>query len=159
MNSKGYSLDQWRKFFQIADTNIFDVIEQSIMVAAIDHPEELKVRRDRFAEFLFNFTLCRCSAGSKKEKSVDSSKIVTVAVIPNSSTCSLCSVSCGDGVTAMDEEEKLKAKMENSKRRVIGGYQRAEHAKKLRRIQILDLNNLPKQDLRSPKRRIVSRRR
>ncbi|XP_042400786.1 probable mediator of RNA polymerase II transcription subunit 26c [Zingiber officinale] len=48
------SLDHWRGFFRVAgDSDIFDVIRQAIRVAASDHPDEFKSRRDEIAQMLF----------------------------------------------------------------------------------------------------------
>lgn len=49
-------LDRWREFFRGAGAGagIWDVIENAILVAAADAPQELLRRRDRIAESLFN---------------------------------------------------------------------------------------------------------
>ncbi|XP_043705437.1 probable mediator of RNA polymerase II transcription subunit 26a [Telopea speciosissima] len=163
------SLDHWRKFFETADTNIFDIIEQAIRVAATDHPEEFKCRRDSFAEHLLSFKLRRCSGSKKGEKKSsdrgdDFSKTETVAltansVIGSSDTMNPCSVSFGGVVSDVDEEKKLRATLENTKKRLREGYQRAENAKKLRKIQVMDLKDLPKQGLGNHKRQIYTRQR
>ncbi|KAG6529567.1 probable mediator of RNA polymerase II transcription subunit 26b [Zingiber officinale] len=65
-NSSG-SVGYWRKFFRSADSDIFDVIEQAILVAASDHPEELRTRRDRIVEKFFTALLPRCFACDRVE--------------------------------------------------------------------------------------------
>ncbi|KAL9263451.1 putative mediator of RNA polymerase II transcription subunit 26b [Drosera capensis] len=46
-------IDHWREFFSSANCGIFDIIEKAIMVAACDHPNELRSKRDSLAELLF----------------------------------------------------------------------------------------------------------
>ncbi|CAA6661965.1 unnamed protein product [Spirodela intermedia] len=53
-------LDYWRKYFRSANSDIFDVIEHAILVAASDCPQEFRVQRDRIAEKLFSCQLARC---------------------------------------------------------------------------------------------------
>lgn len=60
MAGKSVSLDYWRKFFRSANSDIFEVIEQAIVVAAVDCPKEFRSRRDRIAEKLFTCRLSRC---------------------------------------------------------------------------------------------------
>ncbi|RWW70769.1 hypothetical protein BHE74_00021539 [Ensete ventricosum] len=54
------SLDYWRKFFRSANSDIFQVIEHAVLVAASDYPEEFRSRRDRMVEKLFTVLLPRC---------------------------------------------------------------------------------------------------
>ena len=75
---KSWSLDEWRKYFGSANSDIFEIIEHAIIVAASDCPKEFRVRRDGIAERLFSCRLTRCvgcdrvelavGADSKKEK-------------------------------------------------------------------------------------------
>ncbi|KAF8395741.1 hypothetical protein HHK36_019692 [Tetracentron sinense] len=58
MGVKSGSLDYWRKYFRSANSNIFEVIEYAIIVAASDCPKEFKIMRDQIAERLFS---CRLS--------------------------------------------------------------------------------------------------
>ncbi|KAL0928885.1 hypothetical protein M5K25_000815 [Dendrobium thyrsiflorum] len=60
MAGKSDSLDYWRKFFRSANSDIFEVVEQAIVVAAVDCPKEFRSRRDRIAEKLFTCKLSRC---------------------------------------------------------------------------------------------------
>ncbi|RZC77728.1 hypothetical protein C5167_001927 [Papaver somniferum] len=53
-------INYWRKYFQSANTDIFDVIENAIVVAASDCPKEFRNRTDRIAEKLFTCRLSRC---------------------------------------------------------------------------------------------------
>lgn len=69
MNSSG-SVDSWRNYFFTAKGDIFDIIDHAITVAAIDCPQEFKLRRDRIAEKLFTCKLTRCSGCDKMELAV-----------------------------------------------------------------------------------------
>ena len=64
---KSVSLDQWRSYFASADSDIFDIIEHAIVVAATDFPKEFKLRRDGIAEKLFSCLLNRCFGCEKVE--------------------------------------------------------------------------------------------
>lgn len=46
-------LDYWRKFLKPETLDIFEMIENGIMIAAADYPNEFRLRRDRIAEVLF----------------------------------------------------------------------------------------------------------
>ncbi|CAA7393023.1 unnamed protein product [Spirodela intermedia] len=65
MAERSARLDYWRKYFRSADSSIFEVIEQAILVAAADCPEELRRRRDRIALVLFSCQLPRCHGCEK----------------------------------------------------------------------------------------------
>lgn len=56
----GDVLDKWREYFSRCDSDIFDVIERGIMVAACDYPQEFRLRRDRIAQILFSSKLSKC---------------------------------------------------------------------------------------------------
>ncbi|KAJ8570525.1 hypothetical protein K7X08_037497 [Anisodus acutangulus] len=60
MAKNSVNLDKWRDYFRTANSDIFDIIEHGVMVAAVDCPKEFKLRRDRIAEMLFTckFTMC-----------------------------------------------------------------------------------------------------
>ncbi|KAF5940990.1 hypothetical protein HYC85_022157 [Camellia sinensis] len=60
MSTKSGNLDDWRDYFRSSNSDIFDIIEHSIMVAASDCPQEFRLRRDRIAEILFSCKLSRC---------------------------------------------------------------------------------------------------
>ncbi|CAN6282866.1 unnamed protein product [Urochloa humidicola] len=47
------SLEYWRGFFSGARASIFDAIDAAIRVAAADHPDALRARRDAIAERLY----------------------------------------------------------------------------------------------------------
>ncbi|XP_059296046.1 probable mediator of RNA polymerase II transcription subunit 26b [Lycium ferocissimum] len=64
------SLDKWRDYFRTANSDIFDIIEHAIMVAAVDCPKEFKLRRDRIAEMLFTCKFTMCFGCDKVELSV-----------------------------------------------------------------------------------------
>ncbi|PIA59977.1 hypothetical protein AQUCO_00400689v1 [Aquilegia coerulea] len=50
----------WRKFFQSSNADIFEILEQAIMIAATDCPNDFKFRRDEIAEKLFTCQFTRC---------------------------------------------------------------------------------------------------
>lgn len=55
------NLDKWREYFRsCCNSDIFDIIEHAILVAASDCPKEFKLRRDRIAETLFSAKLIKC---------------------------------------------------------------------------------------------------
>lgn len=53
-------MESWRKFFKSSGIDICTLIENAIIVASSDYPQELEVRRDRIAQRLFTSTLVRC---------------------------------------------------------------------------------------------------
>ncbi|KAE9599747.1 hypothetical protein Lal_00046344 [Lupinus albus] len=57
---KSLSLDHWRSYFRSANSDIFEIIDHAIMVAASDCPKEFRLRRDGIAERLFSCKLTRC---------------------------------------------------------------------------------------------------
>ncbi|PIM98792.1 hypothetical protein CDL12_28721 [Handroanthus impetiginosus] len=60
MANTSASLDKWREYFRGANSDIFDIIEHAIMVAASDCPYDFKLKRDRIAEMLFACKATRC---------------------------------------------------------------------------------------------------
>lgn len=70
MAKKSGSLDYWRNYFRTANSDIFEIIDHAIMVAASDCPKEFKLRRDRIAEKLFSCKLSRCLGCDRVELSV-----------------------------------------------------------------------------------------
>ncbi|CAJ1915878.1 unnamed protein product [Sphenostylis stenocarpa] len=67
---KSWSVDDWRKYFGSANSNIFDIIENAIIVAASDCPKEFRVKRDTIAERLFSSKLTRCVGCDRVELAV-----------------------------------------------------------------------------------------
>lgn len=61
------SLDYWRNYFRAASSDIFDIIDHAIMVAASDCPKEFKLKRDGIAERLFSCKLAHCLGCDKVE--------------------------------------------------------------------------------------------
>lgn len=61
------NLEKWRDYFRTANSDIFDIIEYAVMVAAVDCPKEFKLRRDRIAEMLFTCKLTMCFGCDKVE--------------------------------------------------------------------------------------------
>lgn len=69
----GNNLDKWRNYFRTcSSSDIFDIIEHGIMVAASDCPQEFRSRRDRIAEILFSSKLTKCVGCDRVELSVAS---------------------------------------------------------------------------------------
>ncbi|KAJ9185072.1 hypothetical protein P3X46_004744 [Hevea brasiliensis] len=64
---KSVSLDYWRNYFRTANCDIFGIIDNAIIVAASDCPNEFRLRRDRIAERLFCSRLTRCSGCNRVE--------------------------------------------------------------------------------------------
>lgn len=54
------SLDKWRDYFRSASSDIFNIIEHAILVAASDCPHDFKLKRDRIAEMLFTCKVLKC---------------------------------------------------------------------------------------------------
>ncbi|CAL5431291.1 unnamed protein product [Camellia sinensis] len=46
-------LEYWRNFFRGAKSSMIEIIESAVMVASLDCPDELKLRRDRISEKLY----------------------------------------------------------------------------------------------------------
>ncbi|XP_054781963.1 probable mediator of RNA polymerase II transcription subunit 26b isoform X2 [Prosopis cineraria] len=64
------SLDYWRSYFRTANSDIFDIIDHAIMVAASDCPKEFRLRRDGIAERLFSCLMTRCLGCERLEWAV-----------------------------------------------------------------------------------------
>ncbi|XVF07075.1 hypothetical protein REPUB_Repub06bG0106000 [Reevesia pubescens] len=67
MSTKGLALEQWRDYFRTANSDIFDIIDHAITVAALDCPKEFRLRRDQIAEKLFTCKFTRCSGCDRVE--------------------------------------------------------------------------------------------
>ncbi|KAG1327712.1 putative mediator of RNA polymerase II transcription subunit 26b [Cocos nucifera] len=70
MANSSASLDYWRKFFRSANSDIFEVLEQAILVAASDYPQEFRSRRDGIGEKLYTCLLPRCFGCDRVESRV-----------------------------------------------------------------------------------------
>jgi len=64
---KSWSVDEWREYFASANSDIFEIIENAIIVAASDWPKEFRVKRDAIAERLFCSRLTRCAGCDRVE--------------------------------------------------------------------------------------------
>ncbi|KAJ0978959.1 hypothetical protein J5N97_014433 [Dioscorea zingiberensis] len=53
MASEPGSMDWWRRYLRSSGMDIFEVIQQSMVVAVTDYPNEFKMRRDEMAQTLF----------------------------------------------------------------------------------------------------------
>ncbi|KAL2556075.1 putative mediator of RNA polymerase II transcription subunit 26b [Forsythia ovata] len=68
-NSSG-TLDKWREYFRSSNSDIFNIIEHAIMVAASDCPYDFKLKRDRIAEMLFTCKQTKCFGCERIELAV-----------------------------------------------------------------------------------------
>lgn len=84
------SLDKWREYFRGANSDIFDIIEHAVMVAACDCPYDFKLKRDRIAEMLFTCKVTKCFGCDRVE-----------LAIPNA-----------DGVEKRDDNDKCRSGIE-----------------------------------------------
>ncbi|XP_047151933.1 probable mediator of RNA polymerase II transcription subunit 26b isoform X2 [Vigna umbellata] len=64
---KSWSVDEWREYFVSSNSDIFEIIENAIIVAATDCPKEFRVKRDAIAERLFCSRLTRCAGCDRVE--------------------------------------------------------------------------------------------
>ncbi|CAN6312646.1 unnamed protein product [Urochloa humidicola] len=60
------SLEYWRGFFSGARASIFDAIDAAIRVAAADHPDALRARRDAIAERLYTALIAAPPPGAAR---------------------------------------------------------------------------------------------
>ncbi|KAF8081925.1 hypothetical protein N665_0856s0014 [Sinapis alba] len=67
MKPPASSLDSWRDYFRRGDSDIFQIIDHAIMVAAADSPTKFKSRRDKIAELLFSSRVTRCTGCGEEE--------------------------------------------------------------------------------------------
>lgn len=67
MGKSSETIDKWRDYFASANSDIFGIIEHALMVAAMDYPQEFKMRRDGIAEILFTCKVTKCSGCNKVE--------------------------------------------------------------------------------------------
>ncbi|KAL2226066.1 UNVERIFIED_CONTAM: putative mediator of RNA polymerase II transcription subunit 26b, partial [Sesamum indicum] len=70
MANASMSLDKWREYFRSANSDIFDIIEHAIMVAASDCPYVFKLKRDQIAERLFACKVTKCFGCERIELAV-----------------------------------------------------------------------------------------
>lgn len=67
---KSGTLDYWRSYFRTANSDIFDIIDHAIVVAASDCPKEFRLRRDGIAERLFSCKMTRCLGCDRLELAI-----------------------------------------------------------------------------------------
>ncbi|KAL1548771.1 putative mediator of RNA polymerase II transcription subunit 26b isoform X1 [Salvia divinorum] len=70
MADASVSLDKWRDYFRSASSDIFNIIEHAILVAASDCPYDFRLKRDRIAEMLFTCKVIKCFGCDKVELAV-----------------------------------------------------------------------------------------
>ncbi|XP_047941403.1 probable mediator of RNA polymerase II transcription subunit 26b isoform X2 [Salvia hispanica] len=70
--SGSVSLDKWRDYFRSASSDIFNIIEHAILIAASDCPHDFRLKRDRIAEMLFTCKLVKCFGCDKSEDKLKS---------------------------------------------------------------------------------------
>ncbi|XP_020580694.1 probable mediator of RNA polymerase II transcription subunit 26b [Phalaenopsis equestris] len=71
------SLDWWRKFFSCAKSDIFELIDGAIMVAATDHPKEFMVRKDLIVQKLCT-ALNNGDEGGRTEQSETDGEVMRI---------------------------------------------------------------------------------
>ncbi|KAK4770844.1 hypothetical protein SAY87_031376 [Trapa incisa] len=76
MAAKSEPLDHWRGYFRAASCSVFDIIDRAIEVAASDHPQEFRLRRDGIAERLFSCRMARCLGCNRVELAVPAEETV-----------------------------------------------------------------------------------
>ncbi|KOM49539.1 hypothetical protein LR48_Vigan08g036600 [Vigna angularis] len=64
---KSWSVDEWRDYFVSANSDIFEIIENAIIMAATDCSKEFRVKRDAIAERLFCSRLTRYAGCDRVE--------------------------------------------------------------------------------------------
>ncbi|XLT40433.1 probable mediator of RNA polymerase II transcription subunit 26b [Arachis hypogaea] len=66
------SLDHWRSYFRFcsSSSNIFEIIDHVIMVAAFNCPKEFRLRRNHIAEMLFSCKQTRSMGCDRVELSI-----------------------------------------------------------------------------------------
>lgn len=57
---KDNNQEYWKNYFQVMDSDIFEIIDHAIMVAATDHPKEFMLRRGQIAEKLYSCQWTQC---------------------------------------------------------------------------------------------------
>uniref|UniRef100_A0A803LT33 TFIIS N-terminal domain-containing protein n=1 Tax=Chenopodium quinoa TaxID=63459 RepID=A0A803LT33_CHEQI len=77
----GVGLENWRDYFRRANSDIFDIIEHAIMVAASDCPKEFRVRRERIAELLFTCRLTRLDDAEALTNEIEEAREVVDEVL------------------------------------------------------------------------------
>ncbi|XP_042052071.1 probable mediator of RNA polymerase II transcription subunit 26b isoform X1 [Salvia splendens] len=70
MADAAVSLEKWRGYFRSASSDIFNIIEHAILVAASDCPYDFRLKRDRIAEMLFTCKAIKCFGCDKVELAV-----------------------------------------------------------------------------------------
>jgi hypothetical protein len=64
---KAKSLNYWRNYFQGVNSSIFEIIDNAIIVAATDHPNEFRLQRVQIAEKLYSCQLTQFCGHEHKE--------------------------------------------------------------------------------------------
>ncbi|KAL8172202.1 hypothetical protein V2J09_024006 [Rumex salicifolius] len=92
-------VSKWRDYFKSSNSSIFDVIENAILVAALDHPCEFRFRKEQIAFKLLTCNLLKCSI-CEGDMSNFSRNIASSSARESKVNCS----------KSLHSEEKLKAK-------------------------------------------------
>ncbi|KAL1531384.1 putative mediator of RNA polymerase II transcription subunit 26b isoform X2 [Salvia divinorum] len=71
MANGSVSLDKWRDYFRSASSDIFNIIEHAILIAASDCPYDFRLKRDRIAEMLFTCKVVKCFGCDKVQLNGD----------------------------------------------------------------------------------------
>ncbi|CAA6672793.1 unnamed protein product [Spirodela intermedia] len=165
-------LDYWRKFFRCATPDIFHVIDQAIRVAAADSPQsfvlsrcdeptrnglpEKKVDLDRVGREKQIKAGSNGGAREAGEAVTDPTKTETRSQIIRDILKITETLLQDKALMTTDDaaEMAVRDKVENSKRKLHAGYQKASDAKKMRMVRIVSLKDAPKSgpDPKGPRR-------
>ncbi|KAK4740647.1 hypothetical protein SAY87_024235 [Trapa incisa] len=100
------TLDQWREYFHEVNCDIFAIIDRTIVVAALDSPEEFQLRKNRFVEQLFTSRLTRCAVCGRTEQAVPVVEEEEATTRPIGSNCAGKSGSQESKVNRSNRDDK-----------------------------------------------------
>ncbi|KAK4481777.1 hypothetical protein RD792_012688 [Penstemon davidsonii] len=104
MANTSVSLDKWREYFRSANSDIFEIIEHAIIVAASDCPYDFKLKRDRIAEMLFTCKVTKCFGCERIE-----------LALPNSDGVQKSDDKCKSGIEAGGSKDTKESKANSSR--------------------------------------------
>ena len=165
-SSEGSAHAQWRRFFDGAGgANIFEIIDAAVAVASLDHPAELKRRRERIAQRLYTGGIlscgddsvakplkgCRSVVLSKKEDRPPAS-FAEKATAPvknelarKNFTKPPAAAADRNKAPAQPSEQSMEAMLATAKRRLKDSYKECEDAKRQRKIQVVEAPEMARQ--------------
>ncbi|KAL5708493.1 hypothetical protein ACHQM5_019284 [Ranunculus cassubicifolius] len=69
-------IDRWRQYFRTPTSDIFEIIENAITIAALDFPEDFRLKRDGIVEKLFLCQLSRCSGCDRVQSNDEDNAVI-----------------------------------------------------------------------------------